>query len=213
MVIKPTKIFFCGWPGTGTSSAADLLKLCFKEKGIPIETVSTGGLFRGIAYAKYPDLSKNEALAQLEVDAKVDGAIDRTVDDQTLSELRSTEHVIFDSRVAPHFSQKVQAEVGDAFQFYYVYLICSPWTSAKRVAARENKVDIENVTFAMSCKAVVDNRHRIITAGSRYRDYYGISSLRSQVPRWDKVFDTGKYATHQIVSDVFSDLAQRGWLA
>lgn len=177
-----------------------------------VDVISSGGAFRDLAMARYPDLTKVQALAALEEAAMTDKTVDQQVDNRTLSAICSCNDFIFDSRIAPHFGEKVKSEVSDSYHFYYVHLVCSPWTSATRVAARDNEVDIKKVTRQMIHTALSENRHRISVSGSRYRDQYGIQSLKSQVERWDRVFDTGKISTEGLVEVIMRDFTEKGWI-
>lgn len=206
------KICFCSWPGGGTSSAAKELQRRLAQIGFEFEILSTGSIFRSLAAARYPDLDPVTALARLEVDAKEDKEIDRFVDYAILDAMRSDENMIFDSRLAPHFSRVADYEKDWTMGIYCVYLYCTLWTSATRVASRDNDVPVDQVTLAMKIKALMQNRHRRVMAAGRYKKLYGIGSLGGQISVWDQRFNTGKVPTERIVDVVMQDLTIKGWL-
>lgn len=206
------KICFCSWPGGGTSSAAKELQGRLAQIGLEFKILSTGSIFRSLAAAKYLEFDAVTALAKFELDAKTDLTIDSQVDGQILEALRSNQNVIFDSRLAPHFAKHADSDSGAQPRIYLVYLYCTPWTSATRVASRDNDVPIDRVTLAMKIKAFAQNRHRILVAGGRYKTLYGIGSLGGQVPVWDQKFNTSNVPTQRIVDAVMQDLTSKGWL-
>ena len=206
------KICLCSWPGGGTSVAAKELQIRLAENGLKSNVLSTGSIFRALAAAKYPELDPAAALAKFEVDAKTDLTIDSQVDGKIVDELRSGQNVIFDSRLAPYFAKLVGLDSSVPPKTCLVYLDCNPWVSALRVAARDNEVSIDKVSFLMLVQALAENQHRIVTAGSRYRMLYGISSLQTQVPAWDREFDTGYISTKDLVEVIMRDLTEKGWI-
>lgn len=206
------KICLCSWPGGGTSVAAKDLHTRLAQSSVTSSILSTGSIFRALSAVKYSELDPTTALARFEVDAKTDLTIDSQVDGKIVDALRSDQNVIFDSRLAPYFAKRAALDSSVPLKTYLVYLDCNPWVSALRVAARDNEVPIDEVSFWMQVQALAENWHRVVTAGSRYKVLYGVHSLQTQVPSWDQEFDTGEISTKDLVDVIMRDLMSKGWI-
>ncbi len=166
-------ITISGLPGSGTSTAAELLA---EKTGMYL--LSSGEIFRDMAAEN--NMSLEEFSRTAEKDEKIDKKLDRRMIDRTedgmILEGRLTGHLL-------HMSDK------DAFK---VWIEAPLDVRVERIADREGDDDMEEL------KKRVIKREK--SEKSRYRSYYDIDLLETSF--YDLVIDSASHDPQEIVEAI-----------
>lgn len=174
------KIVVAGWPGTGTTTAAQGVVDRLGEKWRAVRPASD--TFRRMAVERYPNLEKGEALVKLELDACSDFSIDQACDTSLREFGKREEFFVADARLGAYF-------VPDALK---VYLYCSDGnTRLRRVAEREKK------SFTLAANETIAREQ---ASTRRYFALYGIEDIARL--DYDLVIDTCVVRTDEVIDKI-----------
>jgi len=169
---KSMIITISGLPGSGTSTAAELLA---QKTGM--EIVSSGEVFRDMARDRGMSIEDFSDLAEENEE------IDRKLDDRMLK--KAKEGKILEGRLTGHLLDNSNDEA------YKVWLEAPLEVRVKRITDREDE-EIEEV------KEKVEKREK--SERKRYQDYYGIDLLDTSI--YDLVLDSDKHGPEEIVKKI-----------
>lgn len=176
------QIALCGWPGTGTTTVANLL-LARLDPSLWRIVNPASKKFRMLAQEKYPELSAGAALSAFEQDSVSKFSVDLSCDAELAKMGEEERFFIADARLAAKF-------LPESFK---IFLHCDDTARFKRIATREGL----SVTAAAE-----QTKAREEASLKRYQHLYGVSTLESQCRSFDFVFDTEKISAEDIVDTV-----------
>jgi predicted cytidylate kinase len=168
------KVTISGLPGSGTSTAAELLR-----DTLNYELVSAGQIFRSIA--KDRDMS----LAEFSKYAEENFEVDRELDRRMLQFASTRDDLILEGRLTGVFATKKGI---DAVK---VWLKTDAQVRAQRIADREGQ-DVK--------KALKEMLAREKSEQTRYKEIYGIDLQNETM--YDLVIDSGIHRPPQIVEQI-----------